>query len=129
MTPNQLKLLNSRRFLPLFVTQSLGAFNDNVFKNAIVFLVTFSLAQQAGINGPLMVAAAAGVFIFPFFLFSASAGQIADKYDKARLIRILKLAEIAIMAVASLGFLLGNLWFLLAVLFLMGTQSTYFGPI
>ena len=63
MTPNQLELLNSRRFLPLFVTQSLGAFNDNVFKNAIVFLVTFSMAQQAGINAPLMVAAAAGVFI------------------------------------------------------------------
>ena len=129
MTPNQLELLNSRRFLPLFVTQSLGAFNDNVFKNAIVFLVTFSMAQQAGINAPLMVAAAAGVFIFPFFLFSASAGQIADKYDKARLIRILKLAEIAIMVVAGLGFVLGNVWFLLAVLFLMGTQSTYFGPI
>ncbi|MGB5614182.1 MAG: acyl-[ACP]--phospholipid O-acyltransferase [Sedimenticolaceae bacterium] len=129
MTPNQLELLNSRRFLPLFITQALGAFNDNVFKNAIVFLVTFSMAQQAGINAPLMVAAAAGVFIFPFFLFSANAGQIADKYDKAWLIRILKLAEIAIMAVAGLGFVLGNVWFLLAVLFLMGTQSTYFGPI
>ncbi len=129
MTPNQLELLKSRRFLPLFVTQSLGAFNDNVFKNAIVFLVTFSMAQQTGINAPLMVAAAAGVFIFPFFLFSASAGQIADKYDKAWLIRILKLTEIAIMLVASLGFLLGNVWFLLVVLFLMGTQSTFFGPI
>ena len=129
MTPNQLELLNSRRFLPLFVTQSLGAFNDNVFKNAIVFLVTFSMAQQAGIDAPLMVAAAAGVFIFPFFLFSANAGQIADKYDKAWLTRILKLTEIAIMVVASLGFLMGNVWFLLAVLFLMGTQSTYFGPI
>ena len=75
MTPNQLELLNSRRFLPLFVTQSLGAFNDNVFKNAIVFLVTFSMAQQAGIDAPLMVAAAAGVFIFPFFLFSAMPGR------------------------------------------------------
>ena len=129
MTRNQLELLNNRRFLPLFVTQSLGAFNDNLFKNAIVFMVTFSMAQQEGINAPLMVAAAAGVFIFPFFIFSASAGQIADKYDKARLIRILKLAEIGIMLVAGLGFALGNVWFLLAVLFLMGTQSTYFGPI
>ena len=80
-----LDIFLNRRFLPLFVTQSLGAFNDNLFKNAIVFMVTFSMAQQEGINAPLMVAAAAGVFIFPFFIFSASAGQIADKYDKARL--------------------------------------------
>ena len=129
MTPNQFNLLSGRRFSPLFATQSLGAFNDNVFKNAIVFLVTFSMAQEAGINAPLMVAAAAGVFIFPFFLFSASAGQIADKYDKARLIRILKLAEIAVMVIAALGFVLGNVWFLLVVLFLMGTQSTFFGPL
>ena len=87
MTPNQLELLNSRRFLPLFVTQSLGAFNDNVFKNAIVFLVTFSLAQQLGINAPLVVAAAAGVFIFPFFLFSASAGQMVMTPSLARITR------------------------------------------
>ena len=103
-----LDIFLNRRFLPLFVTQSLGAFNDNLFKNAIVFMVTFSMAPQEGIDAPLMVAAAAGVFIFPFFIFSASAGQIADKYDKARLIRILKLAEIRIMLVAGLGFALGK---------------------
>ena len=129
MTTNQLDLLAGRRFLPLFITQSLGAFNDNVFKNAIVFLVTFSMAQSTGFDAPLLVAAAAGIFIFPFFLFSANAGQLADKYDKAWLIRILKLTEIIIMVIAAAGFLLGNVWFLLAVLFLMGTQSTYFGPI
>jgi len=129
MTPNQFELLGARRFLPLFITQSLGAFNDNVFKNAIVFLVTFSMARTSGVDAPLLVAAAAGVFIFPFFLFSANAGQLADKYDKAGLIRILKLTEIAIMVIAATGFVLGNIWFLLAVLFLMGTQSTYFGPI
>ena len=129
MTTSQLDLLAGRRFLPLFITQSLGAFNDNVFKNAIVFLVTFSMAQSAGLDAPLLVAAAAGIFIFPFFLFSANAGQLADKYDKAWLIRILKLTEIIIMVIAAAGFLLGNVWFLLAVLFLMGTQSTYFGPI
>lgn len=129
MTPNQFELLGARRFLPLFITQSLGAFNDNVFKNAIVFLVTFSLAQKAGLDAPLLVTAAAGIFIFPFFLFSANAGQLADKYDKAWLIRILKLIELGIMVVAALGFVLGNIWFLMAVLFLMGTQSTYFGPI
>ena len=129
MTTNQLDLLAGRRFLPLFITQSLGAFNDNVFKNSIVFLVTFSMAQRVELDAPLLVAAAAGIFIFPFFLFSANAGQLADKYDKAWLIRILKLTEIIIMAIAAVGFLLGNVWFLLAVLFLMGTQSTYFGPI
>ncbi len=129
MPSNQLKLLNSRRFLPLFVSQALGAFNDNVLKNGIVFLITFSLSQHAESDAQLLVATAAGVFIFPFFLFSASAGQIADKYDKARLIRILKLGEIGIMAMAGLGFVLGNLWLLLAVLFLMGTQSAFFGPL
>jgi len=129
MTPNQIHLLHGRRFLPLFITQSLGAFNDNVFKNAIVFLVTFSVAQETGLDAPLLVAAAAGIFIFPFFLFSAHAGQLADKYDKAWLIRILKLTEIIIMVFAAAGFLVGSVWFLLAVLFLMGAQSTYFGPI
>ena len=129
MTTNQLDLMQGRRFLPLFITQSLGAFNDNVFKNAIVFLVTFSMAQNTGLDAPLLVAAAAGIFIFPFFLFSANAGQLADKYDKAWLIRLLKLTEIIIMILAAVGFLFANVWFLLAVLFLMGTQSTYFGPI
>ena len=129
MTPNQFELLGARRFLPLFITQSLGAFNDNVFKNAIVFLVTFSLAQKADLDAPLLVTAAAGIFIFPFFLFSANAGQLADKYDKAWLIRILKLTELGIMVIAALGFVLGNIGFLMTVLFLMGTQSTYFGPI
>jgi len=126
---NQFELLRSRRFLPLFVTQSLGAFNDNLFKNAIVFLVTFILAEQSGLNAPLLVAAAGGIFIFPFFLFSANAGQLADKYDKARLVRILKLSELALMIAAGVGFLAGSVWFLMLVLFLMGTQSAYFGPI
>jgi acyl-[acyl-carrier-protein]-phospholipid O-acyltransferase/long-chain-fatty-acid--[acyl-carrier-protein] ligase len=129
MALNQLDLLRGRRFLPLFITQSLGAFNDNVFKNAIVFLVTFSMAQTSDLDAPMLVAAAAGIFIFPFFMFSANAGQFADKYDKAWLIRILKLTEIIIMILAVAGFLFANVWFLLAVLFLMGTQSTYFGPI
>ena len=129
MTPNQIDLLTSRRFLPLMITQSLGAFNDNAFKNAIVFLITFSMAQKTGLDAPMLVVAAAGVFIFPFFLFSANAGQLADKYDKAYLIRILKLTEIIIMVIAAIGFMIGSIWFLLVVLFLMGTQSTYFGPI
>ena len=129
MKHSQMDLLRRRRFLPLFVTQSLGAFNDNLFKNAIVFLVTFVLAEQSGLNAPLLVAAAGGIFIFPFFLFSANAGQLADKYDKARLVRILKLTELALMIAAGVGFLVGSVWFLMLVLFLMGAQSAYFGPI
>ena len=129
MTRNQLELLRSRRFAPLFVTQALGAFNDNLFKSAIIFLVTFVMAERSGVNAPLLVAAAAGIFIFPFFLFSASAGQLAEKYDKARLIRLLKLTELGLMLTAAAGFVLGNVWFLMTVLFLMGAQSAFFGPL
>ena len=85
---SQYALLGTRRFLPLFLTQTLGAFNDNVFKNALVILITYSLASKQGLNAQLMVTAAAGIFILPFFLFSATAGQLSDKYDKARLIRM-----------------------------------------
>ena len=87
MSHSQFALLGTRRFLPLFISQALGAFNDNVFKNALVILITYSLATQADLNASLMVTAAAGIFILPFFLFSATAGQLADKYDKAMLIR------------------------------------------
>jgi acyl-[acyl-carrier-protein]-phospholipid O-acyltransferase/long-chain-fatty-acid--[acyl-carrier-protein] ligase len=126
---SQFALLRTRRFLPLFVTQFLGAFNDNVFKNALVILVTYVLATRAGMNGQVMVTVAAGVFILPFFLFSATAGQLADRYDKSVLIRWIKLAEIAIMLAGAVGFYLGSLPLLMAVLFLMGTQSTFFGPL
>ncbi len=127
--PNQFALLGARRFLPLFITQFFGAFNDNLFKNALVILITFVVAEEAGLNAQVMVTAAAGIFILPFFLFSATAGQLADKFDKARLIRWTKLAEIAIMMLAALGFALKSVPFLMAVLFLMGTQSTFFGPL
>jgi acyl-[acyl-carrier-protein]-phospholipid O-acyltransferase/long-chain-fatty-acid--[acyl-carrier-protein] ligase len=87
-----LGILKSRRFLPLFVTQFLGAFNDNLFKNAFIILVTFSLAQASGVNGQLMVTVATGIFILPFFLFSATAGQLADKFEKQRIIHVIKAA-------------------------------------
>ena len=87
MAHTQFSLLGVRRFLPLFATQALGAFNDNVFKNALVILITYSLADRVGIDGKTFITVAAGLFIAPFFLFSATAGQLADKYDKARLIR------------------------------------------
>ena len=119
----------SRRFLPLFITQFLGAFNDNLFKNAMVILILYRIAEQAGLNGQILVTAAAGIFILPFFIFSATAGQLADKYDKARVIRVVKAAEIVVMGLATLGFFLGDAYLLMAVLFLMGTQSTFFGPL
>lgn len=129
MAHNQFALLKSRRFLPLFATQFLGAFNDNVFKNALVILVTYAVAQRAGLDPQILVTLAAGIFILPFFLFSATAGQLADKYDKARLIRLIKAAEIVIMGGAALGFVLQSVPLLMTVLFLMGAQSAFFGPL
>ena len=129
MSDRTIGILRSRRYLPLFVTQFLGAFNDNLFKNAMVILILFRIAETSGLNGQIMVTAAAAVFILPFFLFSATAGQLADKFDKARLIRVVKACEIAVMALAALGFALGNAYFLTAVLFLMGAQSAFFGPL
>ncbi len=129
MIQNQFQLLRTPRFLPLFITQFLGAFNDNVFKNALVILITYVAAEKAGLNPQLMVTAAAGVFILPFFLFSATAGQLADKHEKVSLIRIIKFIEILLMAGAVYGFYSESTSFLLVILFLMGTQSTFFGPI
>jgi acyl-[acyl-carrier-protein]-phospholipid O-acyltransferase/long-chain-fatty-acid--[acyl-carrier-protein] ligase len=129
MTGSQFALLRSRRFLPLFVTQFLGALNDNFFKNAFVILLTYRLAQEAGLNGQVLVTAAAGLFILPFFLFSATAGFLADKFEKRRLILAVKIAEIVFMAIAVAGFYSGHVVLLFTVLFLMGVHSTFFGPI
>jgi len=129
MSSNQLHLLNTKRFLPLFITQAVGALNDNLFKTALMFLVTYRIAVEAGLNGQIIVNAAAGIFILPFFLFSATAGQLADKFEKSNLIRWIKFAEIAIMCLGAIGFWMGDAYFLVAVLFLMGTQSAFFGPL
>jgi len=126
---NQFNLLKTGRFAPLFVTQFLGALNDNIFKNALVILIAFSLADQTDANSSILVIIAAGLFILPFFLFSAIAGQLADKFEKSMLIRRIKIAEICIMMLATVGFLTASLHMLIAVLFLMGTQSTLFGPL
>ena len=126
---NQFGLLGQRRFLPLFVTQFLGAFNDNVFKNALIILIAFQAAENIGVNSNTLINLSAGLFILPFFLFSASAGQFADKFEKARLIRLTKLLEVVIMACAFIGFYTNNVLLLMALLFLMGTQSTLFGPL
>lgn len=122
-------LLRTARFGPFFATQFLGAFNDNLFKNALVVLLTFQAAQWTDLAPGLLANLAAGIFILPFFLFSASAGQLADKYDKARLARLVKLLEIGIVLLAGAGFLLHHLTLLFACLFLLGLHSTLFGPV
>jgi len=126
---NQFALLTSNRFLPLFAAQFLGALNDNIFRFALVIFITFTLAERSAIPASQLVVLSGGVFILPFFLFSAFAGQLADKFEKARLIRIIKFAEILIMGLGAVGFWLQNATFLLAVLFLMGAQSAFFGPL
>ncbi len=125
---NQFQLLRERRFLPFFMTQALGAFNDNVFRNATVLLIGFEMGLSTEqITTYSNIAPA--LFILPFFLFSASAGQIAEKFEKTRVIRFVKLFEIAAMSVAAFGFLRHDAAVLLSVLFLMGLHSTLFGPI
>jgi MFS family permease len=126
---SQFGLLKTRRFFPIFSTQFLGAFNDNIYKNSLVIFIAFTLADQADRNSSILVITAAGLFILPFFLFSAIAGQIADKFEKSMLIRRIKIAEIIIMAIATFGFIFLSLPVLMAVLFFMGTQSTMFGPL
>ena len=132
-----LRLLNKRRFLPLFVTQLLGAFNDNLFKNAMVLFVVYQVYNDER-SETWFSALATGLFILPFFLLSALSGQLADQRDKAVIIRWVKAAEILIMAVGAAG--LGLIWsglavhtlaipLLLAALFAMGIHSTFFGPI
>lgn len=122
-------LLADRRFRPLFWTQLLGAFNDNLFKNALVVLVTWRAYSAGGLDPQQLVALCGGLFILPFLLFSALAGQLADKLPKATLIRRVKLAEIPIMTLAAVGFVSESLPVLLATLFLMGLQSAFFGPL
>lgn len=126
---SQFELLKQKRFLPFFSTQFLGAFNDNLYKNALVILIAFQGSRMSSIAPELLVNLCAGLFILPFFLFSATAGQLADRFEKSRLIRAIKLLEIGIMAVATVGFLDMNLWLLLAALFMMGVHSTLFGPV
>ena len=126
---SQYELLKQRRFLPFFVTQFLGAFNDNVYKNALVILVAFHAASLSALSAATLSNLAQAIFILPFFLFSATAGQIADKLEKSRLMRWVKLAEVGIMAIGAAGLYLRNLTLLMTALFLMGLHSTVFGPV
>src|SRR5258707_9706279 len=126
--PNQFTLLRLRRFAPFFWTQFLGAANDNIYKNALIIFVAYQ-AAHAALDANSLVNLAAGIFILPFVLLSATAGQLADKYEKARLIRYIKLFEIAIMVVGTLCFWKMNLALLFLALLLMGVHSTLFGPV
>lgn len=126
---NKNHLLKSKRFLPLFITQFFGAFNDNVFKNAFLIWFTYDISARLNMNTQLMITIASGLFVLPFFLFSALAGQIADKFEKSKIISIVKIAEIIIMSFTFVGFYLENIYLLLLLIFLMGVHSTFFGPI
>ncbi len=129
LAKNQFSLFRERRFLPFFLTQALGAFNDNVIKNALIALLAFQAVSLGDLSTNDLVNLAAMLFILPFFLFSASAGQFADKYEKSRMIRWIKLMEVLIMCCAAVAFMTNKPGWLITLLFLMGTQSTIFGPI
>src|SRR6185436_2971052 len=123
------RLLTTRRFAPLFVTQFLGAFNDNLLKSALAIFVTFRLADAAGMPAASLVMIAGGLFIAPFFLFSGASGTLADQVDKSVIAKWVKVAEIAIMALGAWGLWQQNVFVLLATLFALGVHSTVFGPI
>ena len=128
MIQNVTHLLRARRFLPLFSTQFLGAFNDSLFKQAVVLFVTYQLYSDPAKEFQFSAIAQA-LFTLPFFFLSALSGQLADDHDKARLIRIIKLAEIGIMIIGGAGIMLANIPLMLAAVFAMGVHSTFFGPI
>lgn len=125
----QFGLFRTRRFLPLFLTQFFGAFNDNLFKSALVILITFRLADVYNMDSQVLITIVAGLFILPFFLFSATAGQLADKYEKTFLIRRTKAAEFFLMVMTAFAFMTTSLWLLIILLFFMGAQSAFFGPL
>ncbi|MFA0813889.1 MFS transporter [Microbulbifer epialgicus] len=123
---SQFRLMLTRNFSPLFFTQFLGAFNDNVFKSALIVILAFRLAES---QANLLINLAAGLFILPFFLFCAIAGQLADKFNKTQLIHYIKLVEICVSALGGYALMIGSSTLCLLALFLFGTQSAFFGPI
>jgi 1-acyl-sn-glycerol-3-phosphate acyltransferase len=127
--PSQFSLLTQRRFAPFFWTQFLGAFNDNLFKTALLVVMTYDALNWTSLDPSLINNLIPGLFILPYVLFSATSGQIADKYDKARLARIVKFAEIVIMLIAGIGWMTHSLWLLIVAVVGMGMHSTLFGPV
>ncbi|WP_328705939.1 MFS transporter [Acinetobacter baretiae] len=129
MMEEKSSLITSKRFLPMFLTQFFGALNDNVYKQSLLLVITYGLIQHSGNNISFLNNLAALLFILPYFIFSATAGQMADKFERAKLVRSIKILEIIIMLIGSCGFLFGHISLLLFALFLMGVHSTFFGPI
>jgi len=127
--PSQFTLLRQRRFAPFFWTQFLGAGNDNVYKNALVIFVAFHAASLTSLDPNTLVNLAGAVFIAPFVLFSATSGQLADKFEKSRLIRWIKLLEIGIMLIGLYGFWRRDIAILFTALGFLGLHSTLFGPV
>ncbi|MGH7115840.1 MAG: acyl-[ACP]--phospholipid O-acyltransferase, partial [Stellaceae bacterium] len=124
-----LALLASRRFGPLFWAQFLSAFNDNAVKNALVLMIAYQAAAASRMSAQILIPLAGGLFILPFFLCSATAGQFADQRDKASLIRLIKLSEIALMLAAAAGVVAGSTSVLLGLLCAMGVEAAFFGPL
>jgi hypothetical protein len=126
---SQFSLLKQRRFAPFFWVQFLGAFNDNVYKNALVIMLAFQVGSLSAQESNTLINLSAGLFILPFFLFSATSGQLADKYEKSRLIRYVVLMKVGLMSLRAFGFYWKSVGLLLFTLFLDGVQSTLFGPV
>lgn len=122
-------LLTTRRFVPQFVCMALGAFNDNYYKSALIILITYVLSDALHMEASTLISIAAAVFILPFFLFSSTAGALADRYAKYKLVRLLKLTELVLIIFAALALMVANVWLLLTILFLLGTQAAFFGPV
>jgi acyl-[acyl-carrier-protein]-phospholipid O-acyltransferase/long-chain-fatty-acid--[acyl-carrier-protein] ligase len=122
-------LFKTRRFTPLLVTQFFGAFNDNLFKNALIVMVVFGTTMQIGIDSSILVTVISALFILPYVLFSATAGQLADKIEQSRLARATKWCELALMILAAFGFASSNIWLLMLALFGVGVQATFFSPV
>src|SRR5579864_5496834 len=126
---SQVQLLGARRFLPLFLAQTLGAFEDNLFKSAFVMLVTYGTAMRSGIEPGALAAIAGGALIAPFFLFSATAGELADRFERSRLLQILKAAELLTILAAIAALLANSLALSLVALFALGAQATFSSPV
>jgi acyl-[acyl-carrier-protein]-phospholipid O-acyltransferase/long-chain-fatty-acid--[acyl-carrier-protein] ligase len=126
---NQTSLLAARRFLPLFTAQTLGAFEDNLFKSAFVMLVTYGATMQSAMGPGALAAVAGGALIVPFFLFSATAGELADRFERSRLLRVLKAAELLTVVAAVAALLAGSLVLSLVALFALGAQATFSSPV
>lgn len=129
MDTNQLYLFKTKRFLPLFITQLCGCFNDNAIKNALIILVTYRLYGETPYSTPIMILFANAIFILPFFIFAGIAGQLCDKFERSILVKIIKIAECGIIALGIYGFYHQDLVFLYICIALMGIHSTFFGPL